>query len=364
MAAPRKYKVGFPVGRSALRSTDAARSREYRQAGTARRKMRIKLARHPGRRAVLLFGAYGNGNLGDRALAGALASGLARFEHLAIYAYSELTLAPYELPDGATVLTRDDLPLNPRVLRLFDALVIGPGGLLAHPHVPLWSPTWPSQVPIPYGLVAVGVATPLPAPTVNLVRRAHYASARDERSRASLDTARSGTVLCPDPILAELPTGARPKRRTIERLFVLRGPVRPEHHVLAKTLSPKDEVVGLEIGQDWPLSFLFPRMRFEQDIGRLATLVGRSRMVLSERYHGAVIAITQGIPVVGVIRGDHNSDKLIELFAQVGRPNDVRRDFAVVRPPDCSADPAFLAAARADYERELARMVRDLVPPA
>jgi hypothetical protein len=326
--------------------------------------MRIRFERHPGRRAVLLFGAYGNGNLGDRALAGALASGLARFEHLAIYAYSELAIAPYELPDGATALTSADLPLNPRVLGLFGALMIGPGGLLAHPHVPLWSPTWPLKVPIPYGLVAVGVATPLPAPTVNLVSHAYYASARDARSRASLETVHAGAVLCPDPLLAELPTGPRAKRRTIERLFVLRGPVRPEHLALAQTLSPRDEVVGLEIGQDWPLSFLFPRMRFEQDIGRLATLTARSRMVVSERYHGAVTAITQGVPVMGVIRDDHNSDKLIALFAQLGRPDDVRRDFAVAQPPDCSADAAFLAAARADYARELAHMVAELVPPS
>jgi hypothetical protein len=86
---------------------------------------------------VLLFGAYGNGNMGDAYQALAVRAHLAaHFAHrsIEVSACSLLCSSDYAYPPEFTL--RPESILDVELVNSYDYLVIGGGGLLAHP--PHW----------------------------------------------------------------------------------------------------------------------------------------------------------------------------------------------------------------------------------
>jgi hypothetical protein len=68
---------------------------EYSRVNSAVTSMEERLSIHGNKKRVLLFGAFGNGNLGDRIMAETVASHLERSADVVCFAYSELNSAPY-----------------------------------------------------------------------------------------------------------------------------------------------------------------------------------------------------------------------------------------------------------------------------
>jgi hypothetical protein len=323
------------------------------------------LLRHcGGTRNLLLFGAYGNGNLGDREMARVLAGWIEANCLGTCFAHSDLALVDYPFAPGR-VLNGESQPLNPRILSLFDGLVIGGGGLLDFPHMPLWQPAWPYSVPVPYVLLGCGVGQPLDGRLANLVRRAASASARDEDGVAELRRHHDTAMHCADPILAlYTPPTADATVQEGARCLILRGPLCPWHQQVLASQRPGDQVVLFEAGIDWQLFYLFPNAVVVRTLDEAAAHVARSTLVISERYHGAVLGLLAGRPTLGVWRGDQNSGKLVSLFASLGIAQFCRQLPVIPDTLDGFPLPAVaarLAAMRARFPAQ-ARTVIDALP--
>ena len=271
-------------------------------------------------RNYLLASAFGNGNLGDFAFPAIVAPALERVSGGAIFAHSVSDVAAFPFA-AERVIPTSFQPMNPIVLRLFDGLIIGPGGLLAWPHWPIWDPGWTELIPIPYAIYACGVEAPLPVDLRKLVRGARWASGRDEASVAALRSANPESTLCPDPILSLYEPGHTRVDQPTGRAFIVRGPTRPEHNQLAAELLPDDAVIGLEPDVDAPLCALFPALRFVDSLDALSEVLASRRLIVSERYHGAVVGLLLGKEVHGWVRADHNASKIQELYRSLDIPH-------------------------------------------
>jgi hypothetical protein len=311
---------------------------------------------------VLIFGAFGNGNLGDYTISEKVDNFVAELD-IGFFYYSCIDVFCYKVRKGVKLENHGSLsisPLNPIVLSVFDGLLIGAGGILAHPHWPIWSQEWPYLLPIPHALFAVGVSDPVPLQYRNLVRLAKSASARDQRGVAALRTLSPGAFLCPDPILALLSVPDCP-REGAGRAYILRGPVRAEHLQIQKQLSAADTVIGMEIAVDWPLIELFPGISFATSMEQLLNLVQGTEAVVSERYHGAVAGLLSKKRTHGLTRDDHNASKIEELFLVLGVS-----DFCTDSLP--LADGPFpyervatkLSALRASFPSSFGRLLQEL----
>lgn len=273
------------------------------------------------KRKLLLFGAFGNGNLGDREMARIVAE---RLEHegagaVVCFAFSELTFADYDFPAGRK-LDRALLPLLAPVLALFDGLVIGGGGLLYYTHEPIWDPDWGRLIPIPYALFACGVGSPLDIRLHDLVRGATVASSRDLLGLASLAAVNPGAQLCPDPILSSLPVRP-PKAPPAEpgaarRLFVLRAPLRDWHADIECMMRAGDAVAIFEAHVDHPIAYRFGQVSVVSTTDEFAALVGDFDLVVTDRYHAAILSLLNGCPVIGLCKEEHTS-KQAEFFREL-----------------------------------------------
>lgn len=293
-------------------------SEEYTHVGNAVAAMRRRLAPHRGKRRVLLFGAFGNGNLGDRIMARIVADKLEESGDIICFAYSELHFAPYPFPVERR-LSDADMPMNLRVMELFDAVVIGGGGLLSYPHEPLWDPVWPYTLSIPYGLLSCGVKTPLDNRLENLVSRASVASSRDLAGYDELAKRLDDVLLCADPVLSFAPMHAPEKALGKGRLFILRAPFCNWHRELKNHLGPDDAVAVFEAHMDHEIISFFDDVGSINCEDEFAALASKFEVVISERYHGVILSLLSGVPAYGLCRPNH-ADKIIALFTDIGLP--------------------------------------------
>src|SRR5262249_40464507 len=133
---------------------------------------------------VLLFGAYGNGNIGDAIQASSLARAINLLRpEIEVWACSALP-APYPFAHQFTL--QPDAILTPAIVNSFDLLILGGGGLFSRPHDPLTDPKWQSMLRVPVALIGVGAAEPVASKAENLIRKAVYFSCRDDHSIATL----------------------------------------------------------------------------------------------------------------------------------------------------------------------------------
>ena len=251
------------------------------------------------RKKVLLFGAYGNGNLGDaiqaRSLLNCISAMLPGLEIWATSAFSK----PYSFPSERILPVRAIRSVD--VLSHFDALLIGGGGLLAHPHEPLPDTNWVKSIPIPFAFLSVGANYRCALQASVAISSAAWASGRDFESINELRKYRSQVDFMPDPVLIEdVPALPGNKPITHDTCWILRGPLDENHNFIASMLKPQDMVVGLEPEDDKSLRGIFPQMTFIEDIEALNEIIASCQRVVSMRFHGVILGLRQQRPVFSV----------------------------------------------------------------
>lgn len=371
--------VGFHAGNhaspadtlAAFVNSDEFRARQRREAGL-RRLGSQPVAPVAGALRVLLFGAYGNGNLGDAAQPEAVAALLraATGRPLDIRATSWQATDAFPYPPA--LLLGPDAILEPALLAGFDLLLLGGGGLFAPVHFPLLDPQFVDflgRSGLPWGFFGLGVAQGIsqdPATGqlwTRLVEGAAFRSARDEESRSRM----AGALALPDPVLlAGLRAGGGRPRADIPGARPLCIVKRPAHAserdflTAVAALGEAVDVVAVEPRQD---AGQCPGLRCVTSMAELQALCAAASVVVSARYHGCIAALLAGVPCLGI--GPSKSRALLQALGAgeqfLAHAGDLARHLAM--PPAPLAEAAFAPlAAAADASLASLGAVLDTLP--
>jgi polysaccharide pyruvyl transferase WcaK-like protein len=287
---------------------------------------------------VLLFGAFGNGNLGDMYQALAVRRHLLGIGLLDanIFACSMLDRHEYPFPAERKLpasYVRRTAELNAR----FSAVVVGGGGLLAHPHEPLEDVQWARSVTIPVVFLGVGANADCTRRSSELLDGALAISGRDRLSLEALahGTARESFMLR-DPTLCvadaasllefDPPAHADAERHEpIDVLWILRSPVNDEEALIVQFVLDhirsdrrRHTVVVAEPGLDAGLKECMPGVQIRQpeNLRAFLSLIDRARCIFSMRYHGVIFAALAGKVAYGLSQ----KSKVECLYTECGLP--------------------------------------------
>jgi hypothetical protein len=342
---------------------------------------------------LLLFGAYGNGNLGDAAQAGALARLLGAYCTGPVQCAATSWL-DHEAYDPRPAQRRaPDLLLDGEKLADFDAVVIGGGGVLGPPHFPLHRPEWIRAMldaGIPYGFAGMGAARGITRahdlrPHLEaLLRGAAFVAVRDSWSVAAVEGLCEGWFELPDPVLSAWlllgrPTpapkaGAEPPPAPVDTLLIVKAPApgqAAEGPFLAAAAdfaraapSGSVRVMVLEPRRDEPaLAGLFPGgVVAARDFAALVAHCAAARRVVTMRYHGAIAGVLAGVPTLG-----GPAAKARTLLATLGCAGNGLPEAAALAarlapdaPPPARPAPEALARLRALADAGMRRIARVL----
>jgi hypothetical protein len=310
----------------------------------------------PDRPRVLLFGAYGNGNLGDAIQASSLARAINFLRpEIEVWACSALP-APYPFAHQLTL--QPDAILAPAIVNSFDLLVVGGGGLLSHPHDPLTDPKWQTMLQVPVALIGVGAADPVASKAEILLRKAIYVSGRDSHSIATLRKFAREPAFVPDPVLCDTSYLNQEERSSQGRsndrkLWVLKYIDTEDFLAQCHNLSHEDETVCfIEPHMDFRLIEHIPQARPVYFVEELITMIDQADIVLSMRYHGCILAILRGKQVFGL-----RVQKCFDLLSHYGNElsfsnsisTDISKDIEYFSPM------IYLSADRQIFIRELGK---------
>jgi hypothetical protein len=304
-----------------------------------------KAAAPPKPLRLLLFGAYGNGNLGDAAQAEALARLLGAYCTGPVQCAATSWL-DHEAYDARPARRRaPDALLDGEKLAGFDAVVIGGGGMLDPPHFPLHRPEWIRamlRAGIPYGFAGMGAsrgvtrARALRSSIEALLRGAAFVAVRDSWSVAAVEGLCEGWFDLPDPVLAAWLLLGRPPPAPgapaappspVDTLMIVKAPA-PGHAAEEAFLAAAAEAaraapegavraVVVEPRKDErALAGLFPGgVVAVRDFAALVAHCAAARRVVSMRYHGAIAGVLAGVPTLGGTAG-----KVRTFLAALGCP--------------------------------------------
>jgi len=254
---------------------------------------------------ILLFGAYGNGNIGDAIQAISLLRVIRSIrQDLEIWACSQL---PCQFPFPFEYVLPSKHIYNVSLLNQFDLMIIGGGGLLSHPHEPLTSEEWQRSIDVPVSLFGIGAERQVAHECKTLIKKALYVSGRDESSLRALRRFRSDVQFVPDPVLADphYCSWSTTKRNGLtvdrNRLWIIKNATDIHTHKLARMIDQdKDQICFIEPFLDFPLLDIFPTAHPIHFIDDLISLIDQSAVVISMRYHGCILALLRNKPVVGL----------------------------------------------------------------
>ncbi len=315
---------------------------------------------------VVLWGAFGNGNIGDSAQACAVADLLRPLlpAGTVFGASSWERRSTFPAPDGMVLPT--GAVLGPLGLEA-DLLVIGGGGLFGTPHFPLSEPGWANAV-VARGLPVVmlgvgGAAAALDAHAAAydvLLAHASWVGVRDAETLQAVRRVRPDAAWFPDPVLAravlttEAPAAAAAARgeRAIDALLIPRVPNGAEDaaaldgmlgwRTAALARGWRVETAVLEPALDCAALARrgVPDPLRPGDWPALLALCRRANMVVSLRLHGAIAAIEAGCVVHGLTQ-----PKTRLLFDELGLADWFSPGW---RDPDTGEHPATAFAAARD----------------
>lgn len=246
---------------------------------------------------VLLFGAYGNGNLGDDIQADALAE----IVKIAIPNASIFSTSCFvnDYPFVGGIKLRNGAIYSNHLLAEFDLLIIGGGGLLAHPHAPLSDRLWIDDLNVPMFFFGVGVHGTFVAEAAASLKKAILVGCRDASSLnwASPHTHRIALTL--DPVLLSgnivPPAPIKTAAKRYNRCWIIRDPIDEDVMAVRQAVSENDIVIGLEPRVDCILSNLFPEIVYISTLEQAWEVLCASHTVISMRYHGVILAIKAGV---------------------------------------------------------------------
>lgn len=283
---------------------------------------------------VVLWGAFGNGNIGNSAQACAVADLLRPLlpAGTVFGASSWERRSTFPAPDGMVLPT--GAVLGPLGLDA-DLLVIGGGGLFGTPHFPLSEPGWAEAVVtrgLPVVLLGVGgaaAALDAHAPAYDpLLRHAAWVGVRDAETLAAVRRVRPDAAWFPDPVLARAVLTAaimNLTERPVDALLIPRVPNGPEDaaaldgmlawRAAAMARGSRIETTVLEPALD--CAALARRgLADPSQPGDWAALLAqcrRAKTVVSLRLHGAIAGIEAGCVVHGLTQ-----PKTRLLFEELG----------------------------------------------
>jgi polysaccharide pyruvyl transferase WcaK-like protein len=271
----------------------------------------------PERLRILLFGAYGNGNLGDKVQAQSLARAIRSIRpQVEVWASSAL---PAAYPFCFDFVLPGKMLKDPRVINEFDMLIIGGGGLLSHPHDPLTDERWQEAIHIPIALFGIGVSPDVASKSEILLRKAVYVSGRDDHSISSLQRFCKSINYVPDPVLcdehfivSEFTNDVLVQQPT-KKLWILKAFAEGLPQWIDLVDLDRDEVCFLEPHLDFPLIAKIPGAKPIYRASDLVRMIDRADMVLSMRYHGCIFAMLRDRPAVGI-----REQKSFELLRRFG----------------------------------------------
>jgi len=257
------------------------------------------------RKRILLFGAYGNGNLGDAIQATSLLRAIKSIrQDVEVWASS---LLPCQFPFPFEYVLPPNQIYNISVLNHFDLIIIGGGGLLAHPHDPLTSEEWQAAVDVPIALFGIGAGGQVASRCNTLISKAVYVSGRDEPSLTALSRFRGDVQFVPDPVLADPryytsdSHNCQPRGASEKRLWVIKNTSTARNSGVLQHINPtEDDICFLEPFLDFPLLEMFPTAHALYFLDDFLTLIDDATEVISMRYHGCILAMLRSKPVIGL----------------------------------------------------------------
>ncbi len=331
---------------------------------------------------LLIFGAYANGNIGDQFQANSVAHHIRRLcPDAQVFATSNSSAQrPYEF-DSDYVLPEGTI-YDPDAVNSFDALIVGGGGLLASVHKPLANPDWVQSIKSPIMLFALGASREVAEKCEALIRRATIVTARDAFSQEILREIRAETTLLNDPILMDDRLDRESHTFGNSSLCLIPRKMTDKNQGVYKSLSQQmirdDSVLSMFPATDTASGALqtLDKPHATIEAWKMQELVGAiddAGYVLSERYHGCILALKRGAPTIGLVNSDTETrSKVGELYRQVGhghlllsyRNNPLTRE-QIVAKLDLEFDAAgvrhALASMRQEFEASARALLADLI---
>lgn len=276
-------------------------------------------------RRILLFGAYGNGNLGDAIQSYYVEKVVRRLlpdEKLELYSSSWIDLAEYPTQDAFIV--EPGALLNPWFLAAMDFVVVGGGGLVSPAHYPLTDIGWLSfieRLGVPFGLLGIGVASSAnsdPRIAAGFRRLASLAAFGSSRTASGVDQLKKAcpdkdeAVVFPDPVLLSLAFKEGIDRRPTLRngrktfAFIIKSPSNPEQAKFNSAVlefvggRPETRIIAIEPRRDGKLSKQFPNIVMVSTEDQLRQAIGDADVLISSRFHGCILGIGYGLATFGV----------------------------------------------------------------
>lgn len=325
---------------------------------------------------VLLFGAYGNGNIGDTEQANALAYLLegSGADAECLFATSWLDVADYPFP-GRKLGTREIV--NYDVLKETKLLIMGGGGLLGATHFPLDRTEWREALAaagLPYVLWGVGASPEHLSEPVwidayrALVQGAHLVGGRDEEADRAFGLFRDDVVPAIDPILhraIERVNGSSVRSNPLGKIcFILKAPTSATENTVVEHVlrvygadEGRHDFVFVEPGfpPEAQLMGRVPNARAFQDYDALTRHLSQARVVVSMRMHGVISAIEARTPTIGLCHKKiRDMMGIVRLDDQFLGADIAGLDRALAEPErlrGAEIDPALVASCAAAKER-------------
>ena len=267
----------------------------------------------------ILFGAYGNGNLGDAEQA----RSISYFLKQAGLSKENITSTSWESKDYSYPFSERKLPFNaildPERLCSASMIIIGGGGLLGTPHFPLHSERWLDFIircKVSYALWAIGGSNDhlndanFRDAYVSLLLNASLVSARDEESYMAIRQIKSDVIFLEDPVYAATTQKSQLGFDGNNIHAILKHPVN-ECETEFMNIMKMHYQYFMERGLT--VSFLepsnpnerktmadFPGCRTATNIDELDHILAGVRLGVTMRLHGAAVMARNKLKIIGV----------------------------------------------------------------
>lgn len=324
---------------------------------------------------VLCIGAFGNGNVGDMYQADAIAAALREADPTVEVSSLSPSKRGSEYPAAMHTIVAPDRLYDPEVLNSFDLILVGGGGLLASPHHPLPDKDWVNLIDTPMCALSVGVAAKHAAESAAFVAKCALFSVRDEYSHRAIASMRPDADIVMDPILLA-PDDFHPMGEYKPRSGIVWVPGKLVTetanfyaHLRDTIFDPRDDhIISFNELTDRGSGFdevFGDHVEYISSIEEFHAVCRKSRFVVSERYHGCILALRAGAPCLGVaLRSEIVTSKITELYRRLGAENLIMRrddrwarshlrDRSAAQNPEMIA--SYLAEQRTGYRRFLER---------